>query len=344
MRPWRLLAILCALLLAAWSVAAAQRPLLASLVAAGIGAALALGYAAGYLRGARTLPRVEEDIGRLATGTPLGAWDDRLSGAEQRVAGAFRRAFAELEETRRRGALSNDEAHFAGRKDALARLAAGIAGRFAQTLAGARTAVAAAERAATGDEPDAARCAADLALARHALDQAGALVAGLRRLAPANEPAPLAEALAESVERAVAPRRTRAERLHVALAVEVTQDAAALPVDATVVAGALGPLVDNALDALEGRGGRISVAARATEDGACIVVADDGPGPPADAARLFDPFFTTRSGSDGLGLGLVFARAAAARAAGSVTIARRPEGGTCATIEIARSGRPARST
>ncbi|HEY4221072.1 MAG TPA: ATP-binding protein [Myxococcota bacterium] len=68
----------------------------------------------------------------------------------------------------------------------------------------------------------------------------------------------------------------------------------------------LGNLVANAVDALP-QGGRIDVHARRVENDVVISVADDGPGIPASvAARVFEPFFTTRSNHQGLGLAAVW--------------------------------------
>jgi PAS domain S-box-containing protein len=64
-------------------------------------------------------------------------------------------------------------------------------------------------------------------------------------------------------------------------------------------------LIGNAIDALP-QGGRIHVRVTCGThgDGACVTVADNGPGIPEDLrVRIFDPFFTTKR-SKGTGIGL----------------------------------------
>jgi signal transduction histidine kinase len=90
-------------------------------------------------------------------------------------------------------------------------------------------------------------------------------------------------------------------------------------------------LLDNAIDALDGRGrGTITVSTR--RDGDCVVVdvADDGPGIPAEAqARLFEPFFTTKDVGRGTGLGLDTAkRIVEERHTGSLGFDTGPSGTT----------------
>ena len=67
-------------------------------------------------------------------------------------------------------------------------------------------------------------------------------------------------------------------------------------------------LLDNAIDAVGDRG-TITVTTRRDGDCAEVAVSDDGPGIPADvAARIFDPFYTTKEIGQGTGLGLATAR------------------------------------
>lgn len=93
-------------------------------------------------------------------------------------------------------------------------------------------------------------------------------------------------------------------------AITVTVDA---PRSGPVIAGdpvllewAFEALVKNAADALQGRGGTITLAA-SVEDGHAIVrISDDGPGVPREIRRtLFEPGVTTKRGGWGIGLALV---------------------------------------
>ncbi len=81
----------------------------------------------------------------------------------------------------------------------------------------------------------------------------------------------------------------------------------ALRLDPDQMKRALINLVDNAVEATEGRG-RILVATEydRAEGRARLVVADDGPGiAPADRDRLFVPHFSTKKRGSGLGLAIV---------------------------------------
>jgi len=69
-------------------------------------------------------------------------------------------------------------------------------------------------------------------------------------------------------------------------------------------------LIDNACDAMEGRGGgKIMIRAAYMDNQIDIRIIDDGPGIPETIAdRIFDPFFTTKSKDKGTGLGLFIVR------------------------------------
>jgi signal transduction histidine kinase len=74
-------------------------------------------------------------------------------------------------------------------------------------------------------------------------------------------------------------------------------------------------LINNARDAVEENGGgRVLLALRGAPgaSGAELIVADDGVGiPPEVAARLFEPFVTTKAEGKGTGLGLYIVKCAA---------------------------------
>ena len=90
----------------------------------------------------------------------------------------------------------------------------------------------------------------------------------------------------------------------------------------------IGNLVDNARD--HAPGAPVEVSLSRTMDGATIVVADRGPGVPADALpRLFDRFYKadpSRTGGSS-GLGLAIASEHAALLGASLRARQRPGGG-----------------
>ncbi|MGH8978997.1 MAG: sensor histidine kinase, partial [Acidimicrobiia bacterium] len=86
-------------------------------------------------------------------------------------------------------------------------------------------------------------------------------------------------------------------------------------------------LIDNAIDAMEGRG-TLRVSARVDGDDVVVEIADTGPGMPADVrARAFEPFFTTKDVGKGTGLGLdISRRIVVERHHGDITIDASTEG------------------
>ncbi|MDQ2800048.1 MAG: HAMP domain-containing histidine kinase, partial [Armatimonadota bacterium] len=70
--------------------------------------------------------------------------------------------------------------------------------------------------------------------------------------------------------------------------------------------------------------------------GVRICVSDTGPGiPTAHRRRLFDPFFTTRP--DGAGLGLFSCQRIIQAHDGTISVRRRPRGGTQFTVWLPQS-------
>lgn len=87
--------------------------------------------------------------------------------------------------------------------------------------------------------------------------------------------------------------------------------------------------------------GTAEVSLRSDAQDAAIVVADRGPGIPADRLDdVFDPFFRLESSRNrdtgGIGLGLALARAIVEEAGGGITLSPREGGGLVATIRLPR--------
>ena len=86
------------------------------------------------------------------------------------------------------------------------------------------------------------------------------------------------------------------------------------PVDAVTRVGlaVLDPVIDTLLDNAKRHGGagvRVGILVTGEDGGWRVRIADSGPGiSPANAARLFQPFFTTDRAGGGTGLGLAIAR------------------------------------
>ena len=108
-------------------------------------------------------------------------------------------------------------------------------------------------------------------------------------------------------------------------------------------------LIINAAQAMD-QDGELTVSLRPEwrdgTEGACLVVADTGPGiDPAHLKKVFDPFYTTKLG-EGTGLGLSISQTLIQRAEGLITVRNRPEGGAEFSIwlpgqageEISRAG------
>lgn len=92
-------------------------------------------------------------------------------------------------------------------------------------------------------------------------------------------------------------------------------------------------LLDNAADALAGRG-RIRLSTRREGEGLAVEIADDGPGiPPELQTRVFEAFFTTKPPGQGTGLGLDLVRLAIKRHGGDVRLESSP-GNTRFTVSL----------
>jgi len=120
----------------------------------------------------------------------------------------------------------------------------------------------------------------------------------------------------------------------------------ALKFDASQIGQALTNLLQNALDAIEGRVGGdlpqphvVLRIARDAQNRVCLSVADNGKGLPAiDRHRLTEPYMTTRA--KGTGLGLAIVKKIMEDHGGTVLLADRPGGGAVVTLVFPSAAEP----
>jgi two-component system NtrC family sensor kinase len=107
-------------------------------------------------------------------------------------------------------------------------------------------------------------------------------------------------------------------------------------------------LINNALAAMQGQAGTLTLSAEAERDWVHLRVSDTGAGiPDRIKARVFDPFFTTKKVGEGTGLGLSLCYGIVTKDGGRISFASssredapdRPSG-TTFTVSMPVSGRP----
>ncbi len=109
--------------------------------------------------------------------------------------------------------------------------------------------------------------------------------------------------------------------------------------DARLLARVLANLIGNSVEALAGAGA-IRIAAGRVGEKIEVVVEDDGPGVATEILpRLFDPYFSARSGGTGLGLAIV--KKIVEEHGGAIAAANRPSGGFRVRFDLPAAAGPA---
>jgi len=94
-------------------------------------------------------------------------------------------------------------------------------------------------------------------------------------------------------------------------------------------------VLSNAIQACVPGEGRVEVTCRSDERNVCIVVRDNGCGMPRDVRdRIFEPYFTTKTETDGTGLGMVITRKVVDEHEGALDIKSSEGAGTTVTIRL----------
>ncbi len=141
--------------------------------------------------------------------------------------------------------------------------------------------------------------------------------------------------LAELIEEVVAPYRAGLAG-RVAIALDAAPGLPAIALDRTLFARALTNVIENALHAMPG-GGTLAITSRAPDAGArgavVVEITDTGVGMDADAAaRIFEPYFSTKA--TGTGLGLTIAKRNVELNGGTIAVRSVKGQGTTVTIAL----------
>ncbi|MEW5984710.1 MAG: ATP-binding protein [Acidobacteriota bacterium] len=98
-------------------------------------------------------------------------------------------------------------------------------------------------------------------------------------------------------------------------------------------------LMKNALDAMKGGGGTLTITTDRFDGLVRVGIADTGPGiPPELVARIFEPFFTTKPVGEGAGLGLAISAWIVQRAGGHIAVDSVPGSGATFHVTLQPAG------
>jgi two-component system, NtrC family, sensor kinase len=100
-------------------------------------------------------------------------------------------------------------------------------------------------------------------------------------------------------------------------------------------------LINNSIDAMDKKGGELTITTYSEGDGIGIKVSDNGPGiPEANLSRIFEPFFTTKPVGKGTGLGLSICYGIIQKMGGQIEVESVIDSGTTFHIRLPIQGPP----
>ncbi len=98
-------------------------------------------------------------------------------------------------------------------------------------------------------------------------------------------------------------------------------------------------LINNSIDAMDKKGGELTITTYSEGDGIGIKVSDNGPGiPEANLSRIFEPFFTTKPVGKGTGLGLSICYGIIQKMGGQIEVESVIDSGTTFHIRLPIQG------
>ncbi|MBD9427205.1 sensor histidine kinase [Pseudomonas sp. PDM15] len=168
------------------------------------------------------------------------------------------------------------------------------------------------------------------------------IIAHLRAFARRDRHAPESVALQPALDDALALLAKRRRTLDVELIRDLPDATLWVQAGETRLRQVLGNLLANALDALSEKAPprRLWLSAELTGNGVNLLLRDNGPGFSEQAlAHAREPFFTTKTSTQGLGLGLAICETLMQALGGELLLANHPDGGALVTLQL-RSAAP----
>jgi len=259
-----------------------------------------------------------------------------LEGLNRRL----REVVLEREHAQQELGRAQDDLVQAGKLSALGTMSASISHELNQPLAAIRSYAENAEVLLDHQRIDDAR--GNLKLINELTGRMASIIAHLRAFARRDRHAPESVALQPALDDALALLAKRRRSMEVELIRDLP--AATLWVEAgeTRLRQVLGNLLANALDALTEKGPprRLWLSAESTAEGVTVYIRDNGPGFCMEAlGRAGEPFYTTKTRTQGLGLGLAICDTLIRGFGGELLFSNHKEGGALITLRL-RAGAP----
>ena len=230
---------------------------------------------------------------------------------------------------------AQDELVQAGKLSALGTMSASISHELNQPLAAIRSYAENASTLLDHQRPEDAR--SNLKLISEITERMASIIAHLRAFARRDRHAPERVALQPALDDALALHAKRRRAMEVELIRDLPDATLWVQAGETRLRQVLSNLLSNALDALSDKAvpRRINISAQVAHDHVDLHLRDNGAGFSEQAlARAREPFFTTKTSAQGLGLGLAICDTLMRALGGELLLGNHPEGGALITVRL----------
>lgn len=241
----------------------------------------------------------------------------------------------EREQAQQELVRAQDELVQAGKLSALGTMSASISHELNQPLAAIRSYAENASTLLDHQRSDDVR--ANLGLIRELTERMASIIAHLRAFARRDRHAPERVALQPALDDALALLAKRRRAMDVELIRDVPDATLWVQAGETRLRQVLGNLLANALDAMVEKAPprRLWISVHSDGEQLELHLRDNGSGFSAESlARAREPFFTTKTSAQGLGLGLAICESLMRALGGELLLGNHPDGGALITLRL----------